>query len=68
MTPAELVQEYNALPQHLRDEVADFIAFLKLKVNDGPKKRGFEKDQYDKQSELDGPINGYEDYIMDWSL
>jgi hypothetical protein len=65
MTDAQLFKEFSNLPDSLKKEVADFIAFLKQKVNQGQKKTrplGLMKGKIIVHKNFDDPVPGFEDY------
>jgi hypothetical protein len=66
MTNTSLEIEINSLPKSLRDEVADFVAFLKSKNKHKPalKKRefGFAKGKIELSDDFDEPLDVFNDY------
>lgn len=65
MTDAQLYKELSSLPDSLKKEVADFIAFLKQKAQ--PKERtirtlGLAKGKIVIKDNFDDPIPGIEEY------
>jgi len=65
MTDAQLYQELSSLPDSLKQEAADFIAFLKQKVQaTEPQKRplGLAKGKIFIKDNFDDPIPGFEAY------
>lgn len=66
MTSTKLQIELNSMPLHLRQEVADFVAFLKTKSTIKPaiKKRefGYAKGKIKLSDDFDAPLNMFADY------
>jgi hypothetical protein len=66
MTNTTLNSEINSLPIELRNEVADFVAFLKKKtnVNSSLKTRefGFAKGKIILSKDFDAPLNDFKEY------
>jgi len=65
MTDAQLYKELSSLPDSLKQEVADFIAFLKQKVQPKEKKQrtlGLAKGKIVIKDSFDDPIPGFEEY------
>ena len=64
MTDAQLYQELSSLPDSLKKEVVDFIAFLKQKKDPKQKKRilGLAKGKIVIKDNFDDPIPGFEEY------
>ncbi|MFC3560019.1 type II toxin-antitoxin system VapB family antitoxin [Pedobacter jamesrossensis] len=67
MTTTKLQLEINSLPQNLRQEVADFVAFLKTKNKDKPKLKsrefGFAKGKIKLSDDFDEPLELFSEYI-----
>ena len=60
MTNTSLKMEINSLPKNLRDEVANFVAFLKTKSKNKTKIKtrefGFAKGKIELSSDFDDPV------------
>jgi hypothetical protein len=67
MTNTALNIEINSLPKALREEVADFVAFLKTKSKSKKqiKKRefGFAKGKIKLSKDFDEPLDIFKDYM-----
>ncbi|RZL30999.1 MAG: DUF2281 domain-containing protein [Pedobacter sp.] len=67
MTTTNLQIEINSLPMNLRQEVADFVEFLKSKNKNTskPKSRefGFAKGKIKLSDDFDEPLEMFADYI-----
>ena len=67
MTNTSLKMEINSLPKNLRDEVANFVAFLKTKSKNKTKIKtrefGFAKGKIELSSDFDDPVEDFQDYI-----
>ena len=67
MTNTTLKIEINSLPKALRDEVADFVAFLKKKKISEPKLKvrefGFAKGKIELSEDFDEPLDEFKDYM-----
>ncbi len=67
MTNTALKIEINTLPKNLRQEVADFVPFLKSKskVNTQLKERefGYFRDKIKFATNFDGPLNEFKNYM-----
>jgi hypothetical protein len=67
MTNTSLKIEINSLPKSLRDEVADFVAFLKAKNRTSPavkyREFGFAKGKIQLSDDFDEPLDTFKDYI-----
>ncbi len=68
MTNTSLKIEINSLPKSLRDEVADFVAFLKnksVKKSSSLKQRqfGFAKGKIQLTKDFDDPLDMFKDYM-----
>lgn len=68
MTPTQLSAEIADLPANLQEEVQDFVAFLKMKVQKQQpplKKRQFGagKGQIIMADDFDEPLEDFKDYI-----
>jgi len=66
MTNTSLRLEINSLPKSLRDEVADFIAFLKTKSKNKSSVKyrefGFAKEKIKLSKDFDEPLDIFNDY------
>ena len=65
MTDIQLYNELSSLPEDLKQEVADFIAFLKTKVivkNTKTRPLGLAKGLITIKENFDDPIPGFEPY------
>ena len=66
MTNTSLKFEINSLPKALRQEVADFIAFLKKKAKTKSKLKtrefGYAKGKIKLSSDFDEPLNEFKKY------
>jgi hypothetical protein len=65
MTDTQLYQELSALPDSLKQEVADFITFLKQKAQPAESKKrplGLAKGKIVIKDNFDDPIAGFEAY------
>jgi hypothetical protein len=66
VTDAQIYKELSTLPEHLKQEPADFIAFLKQKVQTEKKKKrpfGLAKGKITIKDNFDDPIPGFEPYL-----
>ena len=66
MTDAQLIKEVSALPVHLKQEVADFVAFLKDKYftdSASPRRLDQAKGKIILKDNFDDPIPGMEAYM-----
>ena len=67
MTNTSLKIEINSLPKSLRDEVADFVEFLKNKSKSRPaiKRRefGYAKGKIKLSKDFDQPLDIFNEYI-----
>ena len=67
MTNTSLKLEINSLPKSLRDEVADFVDFLKKKTKTKSKLKtrefGFAKGKIKLSSDFDAPLDEFNEYI-----
>jgi len=67
MTNTSLKIEINSLPKSLRDEVADFVAFLKTKNKTKQKLKrrefGFAKGKIKLSKDFDEPLDLFKEYI-----
>jgi hypothetical protein len=67
MTNTSLKMEINSLPKKLRDEVANFVARLKMKANTkanlSVREFGFAKGKIELVKDFDKPINEFKEYI-----
>ena len=68
MTNTGLQIEINSLPLHLRQEVSDFVAFLKSKKlpesNLKSREFGFAKGEIVLSDDFDGPLEMFKDYNL----
>lgn len=66
MTNTSLKFEINSLPKALRDQVADFVAFLKKKTKTKSKLKtrefGFAKGKIKLSKDFDEPLDEFNDY------
>jgi hypothetical protein len=66
MTNTSLKFEINSLPKSLRDEVANFVAFLKNKNKTIQKLKrrefGFAKGKIKLSKDFDEPLDSFKDY------
>lgn len=67
MTSGSLNFEINSLPKSLRNEISDFIEFMKQKYlkEDKPKKRefGFAKGKIKLSGDFDAPLKEFNEYM-----
>jgi hypothetical protein len=69
MTDTQLYSKINSLPDHLKEEVIDFIDFLRsraetIKLNNGKKRIfGYAKDTIVIKPEFDEPLEEFLDYM-----
>lgn len=67
MTNTSLKFEINSLPKALREEVADFVEFLKTKTKTKTKLKarefGFAKGKIELSSDFDEPLEEFKNYI-----
>jgi len=67
MTNTSLKIEINSLPKSLRDEVADFVAFLKAKNKASQsvhyREFGFAKGKIHLSDDFDEPLDMFKDYM-----
>lgn len=67
MTNTMLKMEINTMPKALRDEVSDFVAFLKKKSKLKPllKERefGFAKGKIKLSADFDEPLDDFKNYM-----
>jgi argonaute-like protein implicated in RNA metabolism and viral defense len=67
MTDFQLQKEINSLPDDLKKEVTDFVAFLKNKS--GPAKKikqrkfGYAKGFFKMSKDFDAPLDDFKDYM-----
>jgi hypothetical protein len=59
--------EINTLPKALRDEVSDFVAFLKKKSKSKPtlktREYGFAKGKIKLSADFDEPLDDFKNYM-----
>ena len=67
MTNTSLKIDINSLPKALRDEVADFVAFLKKKSKIKSKLKvrefGYAKGKIELSKDFDEPLEEFKNYI-----
>jgi hypothetical protein len=67
MTNTSLNIEINSLPKALREEVADFVAFLKAKTKSKKQLKqrefGFAKGKIKLSKDFDEPLDIFKEYI-----
>ena len=67
MTNTSLKIEINSLPKALREEVADFVKFLKKKNKSNSKLKtrefGFAKGKIKLSTDFDEPLDEFKNYI-----
>lgn len=67
MTDMQLYTEIATLPENLKKEVSDFVAFLKHKTKGKakPKQRkfGYAKGFFTMANDFDAPLTEFEDYM-----
>jgi Protein of unknown function (DUF2281) len=67
MTSSALKIEINTLPKNLRQEVADFVAFLKTKSKGKNKLKerefGFFKGDIKLSADFDEPLDDFKEYM-----
>jgi hypothetical protein len=67
MTNTSLKMEINTLPKALRDEVSDFVAFLKKKSKSKPtlktREYGFAKGKIKLSKDFDEPLDDFKNYM-----
>ena len=67
MTTTNLLIEINSLPMNLRQEVADFVEFLKTKNATQPKPKsrefGYAKGKIKLSDDFDEPLDMFAEYI-----
>jgi hypothetical protein len=67
MTNTSLKIEINSLPKALREEVEDFVKFLKKKVKTKSdikaRECGFAKGKIKLSSDFDEPLNDFKNYM-----
>ncbi|MCX6353092.1 MAG: DUF2281 domain-containing protein [Bacteroidetes bacterium] len=67
MTNTSLKIEINSLPKNLRQEVADFVAFLKTKAGTKSKLKtrefGFAKGKIKLADDFDAPLDEFSNYM-----
>ncbi len=67
MTNTSLKMEINTMPKALRDEVSDFVAFLKKKSKSKPKLKareyGFAKGKIKLSADFDEPLDEFKNYM-----
>lgn len=67
MTNTTLKIEINSLPKALREEVSDFVEFLKKKTKTKSKLKarefGFAKGKIKLSSDFDAPLDEFKNYV-----
>ena len=67
MTNTSLRMEINTMPKALRDEVSDFVAFLKKKSKPKAKLKareyGFAKGKIKLSADFDEPLDEFKNYM-----
>lgn len=67
MTDTTLKLEINSLPKEMREEVADFVEFLKTKSKSKSKLKarefGFAKGKIKLSSDFDEPLDEFKEYM-----
>ena len=67
MSDAQLFTEISSLPANLRQEVSDFVAFLKYKKKQktAVKKRqfGYAKGFFEMTKDFDKPLDDFKEYM-----
>ncbi len=67
MTNTSLKLEINTMPKALRDEVSDFVAFLKKKSKPNTKLKareyGFAKGKIKLSADFDEPLDEFKNYM-----
>jgi hypothetical protein len=67
MTNASLKFEINSLPKYLRDEVADFVSFIKNKKKGKTalksREFGYAKGKIHLSKDFDSPLDAFKDYM-----
>ena len=67
MTTTNLQIEINSLPMNLRQEVADFVEFLKTKSKNRPQLKsrefGYAKGKIKLSDDFDEPLEMFSEYI-----
>lgn len=67
MSDAQLFTEISSLPANLREEVSDFVAFLKYKKGkkNAIKKRkfGYAKGFFEMTDDFDKPLDDFKEYM-----
>jgi hypothetical protein len=66
MSDSQLYAQIASLPQNLKQEVADFVAFLKTKTSSlkkaGQRKAGLAKGLIKMKANFDEPVDALKDY------
>lgn len=67
MTDIQLYTKISSLPAHLKNEVSDFVEFLKQKSKAGAnikeRKFGYAKDFFSMSPDFDEPLDDFKDYM-----
>ncbi len=67
MTNTSLKIEINSLPKSLRDEVANFVEFLKKKTQTKSKLKsrefGYAKGKIELSNDFDEPLDSFKEYM-----
>lgn len=65
MTNTQLLTQFDSLPEAMKQEVIDFIEFLKLKKKTKIKKRKFgcAKGMFTMHPDFDEPLDDFKEYM-----
>lgn len=67
MTNTQLLTQFDSLPEAMKQEVIDFIEFLKYKNKPAKKKKerkfGYAKDFFTMKDNFDDPIDDFNEYV-----
>jgi len=67
MSDLQLYTEIASLPENLKQEVSDFIEFLKIKYETKPKiterQYGYAKGFFTMSADFDEPLDDFKDYM-----
>lgn len=67
MSDIKLYSNIASLPLHLKNEVSDFVEFLKLKSRTSPiikeRKFGYAKDFFKMSKDFDAPLEDFKEYM-----
>ena len=71
METSILFSEISLLPDHLKEEVADFVGYLQQKLNAGKeggkmkeRKFGYAKGSFEMAPDFDAPLDEFKDYML----